>query len=76
MSDAPSKPLAQLGFRHYAPIRELIDDIVNVENSEFTIVMRQLVNIALEQRYGTKIVGNKIIDRGRVPHVNKVSRAS
>ncbi|WP_289284104.1 MULTISPECIES: hypothetical protein [unclassified Methylophaga] len=76
MNDAKSKSLAQCGFRHYAPIRNLIDDIVRAENSEFTLVMRQLVNTALQEKYGARIVGNEIVDRGRIPSLTKVSQAS
>lgn len=76
MSDAQSKSLAQCGFRHYAPIRNLIDDIVKAENSEFTLVMRQLINTALKEKYGAEIVGNQIVSRGRVPNLSKLSQAS
>ena len=63
-------------FRHSTDVRGLIEDLSESENLDFTATMRQLVNAGLAAKYGVKIQANKVIDRGSVPSLVQVSRAS
>lgn len=63
-------------FRHSDEVRELIDELAQAESLGFTDVMRQLVNAGLASKYGVRIQGNRVIDRGAAPSLMTVSRAS
>lgn len=73
----PAQPKFQVcSFRHTAEVRGLIEDLSETENLDFTATMRQLVNAGLAAKYGVRIQANKVIDRGSVPSLQTVSRAS
>ncbi|MCX4187192.1 hypothetical protein [Methylophaga sp. OBS4] len=75
--EKPAQPhYEQCGFRHSKEVKALINELAQAESLDFTSVMRQLVNAGLQSKYRVQIVGNRVVDRGSIPRLNKVSRAS
>ena len=78
MKNQKPKPVSfhQCGFRHSEEVKALINDVAQAESLEFTAVMRQLVNAGLKEKYGVQIIGNRVKDRGNIPDLSRLSRAS
>lgn len=58
-----------MSIRHSSEVKAKLEQIAQLENSNFAVTARHAINEGLQAKYGIKIVGNQIVDHGNSPEL-------